>query len=144
MKKKIAFAALAIAMTIPSFADEILIADNAEGTESWFAYPETFTVMKDAYSVLGLKRFNREKRNDLRMYFAVSFEDCKKGFGTLYSRDNPKQNWEMLTQFNVAAGRTIGDVMATEICETGKEISKPTKKPAQSPVPQAAAKKVSI
>ena len=146
MKKKLAFAALAIALTVPALAEEVHIADNSSGSESWFAYPETFTVMKDGYSVLGVKRFNIEKRNDVRIYFAVTFEECKKGFGSLYTRENPKQDWDLISQFNISAGRTVSDAIASEICTAGKELTKSIpKKPAQTPAPQSgAAKKVSI
>lgn len=144
MKNKLVLAALAVALSVPALAEEVHITDNSSGSESWFAYPETFTVLKDGYSVLGMKRFNHEKRNDVRIYFAVSFEECKKGFGSLYTRENAKQEWSTVSQFNISAGTTVGDSIATEICTAGKELTKSSpKKPAQAPQ-STTAKKVSI
>ena len=125
--KKIAIA-LALATTVISAqAEEVFLVNNSQGTESWFGYPETFTKLKDAYSVLVAKRFSKADRNDERMYAAVSFSDCARGFGSLYLKDDERDSWRITSNFSIDANRTVADFLAANICNAGKEFEKVNK-----------------
>ena len=60
--KKIAIALLLAATTFSAQADEVFLTNNSGNTESWYGYPESFTKIKDAYTVLIAKRFNSANR----------------------------------------------------------------------------------
>ena len=129
--KKIGIA-LALAVTVISAqAEEVFLASNSQGTESWFGYPETFTKIKDAYSVLVAKRYSQAGRDDERIFTAVSFSDCARGFGSLYMKNNESDSWRIVSNVSISASQTVADIIAANICNAGKEFeknSKPVKK----------------
>ena len=124
--KKIAIALALAATVISAQAEEVFLTNNSANTESWFGYPESFTKIKDAYSVLIAKRF-ANGNPDQRMYAAVSFVDCTKGYGSLYLKDTEKDAWSISSNFSFSANRTVGDTIAANICNAGKEIEKSSK-----------------
>ena len=124
--KKIAIALALAATVISAQAEEVFLVSNSAGSEYWFAYPETFTKIKDAYSVMVAKRF-ANGNPDARMFAAVSFADCAKGYGTLYVKDNERDSWSISSNFSFSANRTVGDTLAANICNAGKEFEKVNK-----------------
>lgn len=125
--KKIAIALLLAATTFSAQADEVFLTNNSGNTESWYGYPESFTKIKDAYTILIAKRFNNTNRPDERMFAAVSFVDCARGFGSLYVKDSEQANWFISSNFSIEANRTVGDTIAGNICNAGREFEKAQK-----------------
>lgn len=129
--KKIVIVTAFLAAIGAAQADEVFLANNSAGAETWYGYPETLSKITDAYSVLVARRFNNVQKADERMFAAVSFVDCRKGFGSVYVRADEKDSWHIATNFSIEANKTVGDILAANICNAGRELEKSFK-----PVPK--------
>lgn len=132
MKKFLAGVCLVCA-SLSVHAEAILMATSADNTQEWYGYAESFTRVSDAYSVMIGKRFPKSPNKDEERFFvAVSFDDCKRGFGSLYTRDRENQNWAVSSNISMSDQKTVGDAVAALICEAGKAMKKPKTKQQKS------------
>lgn len=122
--KKILIVTAFLASITSAQADEVFLVNNTAGAESWYGYPQTLSKITDAYSVLVARRFNDGQKPDERMFAAASFVDCRKGYGSVYTRADEKDAWRIATNFSAEANKTVGDVIAANICNAGKELEK--------------------
>lgn len=107
-----------------TFAEPVEIASTAKRNTVWIMYTETFTRMKDAYSVLVAERDNTGQTNENRMYVGVLHETCANGHGVVYARHSPQAKWEMLSSVTLGSPVTVADITANVICNVGKTIDK--------------------
>lgn len=108
-------------------ADEVHLVTNSAETESWYAYSETFTKVKDGYSVMLVHRFNKANKNDVRSWAGMSFTDCSRGYGSLYTKDSEKDNWEFTSNVSIETAKTVADIIAANICNAGEKMNKTVK-----------------
>lgn len=103
-------------------AEPVEIASTSKRNSVWVMYTETFTRMKDAYSVIIAERDNSGQANESRMYVGVLHETCANGHGVLYARLSPQAKWEMLSTVTLGSPTTVADVAANVICNVGKRV----------------------
>lgn len=122
--KKLVLALAILASSVCSLAQPVQIAENTQN-EEWIGFPESFTKIKDAYSILiSKRRTDIANPEETRAYFAVSFDDCKRGYGNLYIRDDTESDWRVATVISTKNLSTVGDQIGSTICETGTLIDK--------------------
>lgn len=122
--KKLVLTLSLLAASMGSFAQPIQIAANNEN-EEWIGFPESFTKIKDGYSILiSKRRTDIANPEETRGYFAVTFDDCKRGHGNLYTRDDTEIDWRVATVISTKNMTTVGDQIGATICETGILIDK--------------------
>ena len=72
-------------------ADPIYVAEFADGSAKFYAYPDTFTVYSDGYGALVEKRVNGKAQT--RIYYSISKESCAARGGNLLSREHSMDKW---------------------------------------------------
>ena len=113
---KALLAAMLITASTTGYAEAVFVANNAEGTYEWWGYPETFERLTGGYTVIIGKRSIKTNDPEVRGYFGVMLADCKKGFGTLYTRSSPDEDWKSDMLVSTTKPVTVSDVLAAEIC----------------------------
>jgi hypothetical protein len=114
---------------VTSQAKEVFLTLNSDGTEAWYGYPETYTRLGDGYSILFARKYTSDNKQNARMYYAVTNEECSKGFGSLYGRVSAEEQWKIIAQFSIDANKMVGDFLAHELCLYGFEMDKKANKP---------------
>ncbi len=141
------FLAMAFA-TFAALAEPVEVASNADESQRWFAYPETFVAYSDGYSVLMSRRFYNadgtlnSKENERRFYAGVTNETCNLGFGTLLERQSSNGAWTASAQdVQTASPVTVADIIVKRICDHGRAFREANKqKPKPAPAKKVTAK----
>lgn len=135
MKKLIWIAALMVAAFTVQ-AKEVYITAN-EGTE-WYIYNDTFSNEDGGYSFMVLSREVANEKNTGRVFIGVPFEDCAKGFGTMFIRENQREQWGVASPFRLVVRNgekhTVADILASNICYAGEYLNKQKSTPAMKKV----------
>ena len=123
MKKIAVILASLVSLSLAN-AEPVEIASSDKRNNVWVMYMETFTRMRDGFTVMIAERDITGRTNETRMYAGVMRDTCTNGHGALYARPSPQAKWELMSSVTLGNPVTIADVTATAICTIGNEIDK--------------------
>ena len=101
---------------VTAFAQPVEISRSDDG-EVWVGYVETFNRMKDGFSMMVGQRI--PGRNENRSFVGVESTTCQRGFGTLFFRMSPNDQWQELMNITTLNTQTVGDEIGQRLCMIG-------------------------
>jgi len=114
MKKLIATIAIAMSVSMASANDDrIKITEDKDGAV-WAGHISTFNKMSDGASIM-ISQYEKQKA-PVRFFAAMTFDDCRKGFGALYTRGSPNERWEFDRTVELRKNGSIADAIAMFVC----------------------------
>ena len=114
MKSVILAALLAVSTVVSAQPVEI---SRSDGGEIWVGYIETFNRNRDGFTMMVGQRI--QGRNENRSFVGVEFTTCRRGFGPLFFRMSPNDQWQELMNITTMDTQTVGDEIAQSLCSIG-------------------------
>jgi hypothetical protein len=56
------------------------------------------------------------------MFIGITFDHCNSKFGSLMSRVNQHDSWQVISNVSFEKTTTVGDALASQLCEAGKMV----------------------
>lgn len=106
------------------FAQPVELAVSNDG-EVWVGYVESFTRNKDGFYMMVGQRVKGRPEN--RAFVGVEVTTCVRGFGAIYMRMNPNEDWQILTNVTTESTQTVADNLAVALCTIGADQIKEPK-----------------
>ena len=114
MKSVILAAFLAVSTAVSAQPVEISRSDDGE---VWVGYFETFSRNRDGFTMMVGQRI--PGRNENRSFVGVEVTTCQRGFGALFFRMSPNDQWQELMNITTLSTQTVGDEIAQRLCSIG-------------------------